>query len=143
MFGTSLILFNRGFTLFSIRLSKFTMSEKKHKLSEKDGPVKKAKLDETVQNDSDLVENIKKSRLSCAASIRDFKFNKKRVRVLTTAKDIPEEAKCIVYWMSRDQRVQGNPFYDYYILLYNFLKDNCIIFIFLNQSELLSSCSLF
>ena len=35
-----------------------------------------------------------------------WKFNKKRVRVLT-AEEIPEKAKSVVYWMSRDQRVQG------------------------------------
>ena len=35
-----------------------------------------------------------------------WKFNKKRVKVLT-AEEIPDKAKSVVYWMSRDQRVQG------------------------------------
>lgn len=37
----------------------------------------------------------------------DFKYNKKRVKVLSKEANVDEEAKGVVYWMSRDQRVQG------------------------------------
>jgi len=40
--------------------------------------------------------------------VADFKFNKKRVRMLSKATEVPETSAGIVYWMSRDQRVQGN-----------------------------------
>jgi hypothetical protein len=37
----------------------------------------------------------------------DFKFNKGRVKILTSATEVPGSAKGVIYWMSRDQRVQG------------------------------------
>jgi deoxyribodipyrimidine photo-lyase len=49
----------------------------------------------------------------------DFKFNKKRVRVLSKAEEVPVNAAGIIYWMSRDQRVQGKS------LTVKFLKQNC------------------
>jgi len=45
--------------------------------------------------------------LSVCASVAEFKFNKKRVRVLTKCKDFADDSDGVVYWMSRDQRVQG------------------------------------
>ncbi|CAL1298104.1 unnamed protein product [Larinioides sclopetarius] len=71
-------------------------------------PAKKQKTEDSEQIDQEFINEIKQSRLSCAASIQDFKFNKKRVRVLSKTKDISENAESIVYWMSRDQRVQDN-----------------------------------
>ena len=55
----------------------------------------------------DFLERIKKRRLEVCSSVAKFKFNKKRVRVLSKAEDFPDDSKGVVYWMSRDQRVQG------------------------------------
>lgn len=41
-------------------------------------------------------------------SIEDFKFNKKRVRILTESSDeVKPDSKGILYWMFRDARVEG------------------------------------
>ncbi|XP_078420141.1 CPD photolyase isoform X3 [Cetorhinus maximus] len=56
----------------------------------------------------DLSESIKKSRLSTATSVEEFNYNKKRVRLLSKTKGIRENCQGIIYWMSRDQRVQDN-----------------------------------
>ena len=37
----------------------------------------------------------------------DFNFNKKRVQMMSKATDVPSGSQGIVYWMSREQRVQG------------------------------------
>lgn len=37
----------------------------------------------------------------------DFKFNNKRVRVLSKAKDVPEWADGVIYWTFRDERIHG------------------------------------
>ena len=55
-----------------------------------------------------LAEDINKRRLESFESVNAFRFNKKRVRVLTEVKEFPEDSKGIMYWMSRDQRVQDN-----------------------------------
>jgi hypothetical protein len=55
-----------------------------------------------------LIDDINKKRNTLFESIAAFKFNKKRVRVLSNATDIPENSQGILYWMSREQRVQGN-----------------------------------
>lgn len=56
---------------------------------------------------SSLLDEIRKKRLNLYESVAAFRFNKKRVRVLSEATEIPENSKGVVYWMSRDQRVQG------------------------------------
>lgn len=70
------------------------------------GNSKKAKMD----SDSDLnfLQKIEKRRTDVCDSVAKFKFNKKRVRVLSEAEDFNEDSKGVVYWMSRDQRVQDN-----------------------------------
>lgn len=55
-----------------------------------------------------LLEKIVQLRAGCAPSIADFSFNKKRVKVISDVKDMPEENEGILYWMMRDQRVQDN-----------------------------------
>lgn len=57
---------------------------------------------------SALIESIKSNRLKAAADVLEFKFNKKRVSILSDAKEIDEGKKGIIYWMSRDMRVQDN-----------------------------------
>lgn len=37
----------------------------------------------------------------------EFKFNKKRVRVLSEQKEVPEWAEGVIYWTFRDERIQG------------------------------------
>lgn len=46
-----------------------------------------------------------------ARSITDFNFNKSRVRMLSKQLYIPENCDGIVYWMSREQRVQGDIYF--------------------------------
>ncbi|XP_073482556.1 deoxyribodipyrimidine photo-lyase-like [Aquarana catesbeiana] len=55
-----------------------------------------------------LVDVLKKSRLATAVSVSEFKFNKKRVRLVSAEENLKDDAQGIVYWMSRDQRVEDN-----------------------------------
>jgi len=52
-------------------------------------------------------EEVQEARRRAAASVREFKYNKKRVRLVSQGSDLKDDARCILYWMSRDQRVQG------------------------------------
>ncbi|KAG8136346.1 putative Deoxyribodipyrimidine photo-lyase-like protein [Naja naja] len=53
-----------------------------------------------------LAKTVQEGRLSAGASVADFPYNKKRVRLMSPAPDLKEGARGIMYWMSRDQRVQ-------------------------------------
>ncbi|XP_074860820.1 deoxyribodipyrimidine photo-lyase-like [Carettochelys insculpta] len=55
-----------------------------------------------------LGEAVRQARLRTAPSVQEFKYNKQRVRLVSQGSDLKEDAKGIVYWMSRDQRVQDN-----------------------------------
>ncbi|XP_067008214.1 deoxyribodipyrimidine photo-lyase [Anabrus simplex] len=70
-------------------------------------PLKKLKVDHSASS-ADVLEEYVKHRQGVAPSILEFKFNKKRVRVLSKAKEIPDNAEGVLYWMSRDQRIQDN-----------------------------------
>ena len=72
-------------------------------------PAKKQKTSNGEISDvaSDFINKVNERRKKTAKSVTEFKFNKKRVRVLSKEKDVPDECEGIVYWMSRDQRVQG------------------------------------
>lgn len=48
------------------------------------------------------------NRSKVARSIQDFPFNRKRLKVLSDVKEIVENRNGIVYWMSRNQRVEDN-----------------------------------
>lgn len=50
---------------------------------------------------------VQEARRRTAPSVREFKYNKKRVRLVSQGSDLKENARCILYWMFRDQRVQG------------------------------------
>ncbi|XP_060565300.1 deoxyribodipyrimidine photo-lyase-like [Ruditapes philippinarum] len=88
--------------------------------SDKDTANKKRKLDSDDQlkengepavkktSTEDFEEKIKDTRMSVCGSVAEFKFNKKRVRVLSKTQDFPDESNGVVYWMSRDQRVHDN-----------------------------------
>ncbi|XP_067898490.1 CPD photolyase isoform X2 [Heterodontus francisci] len=56
----------------------------------------------------DLLESFKKSHLSTAKSVEEFSYNRKRVRLLSKTEGIRENCQGIIYWISRDQRVQDN-----------------------------------
>lgn len=47
-------------------------------------------------------------RKNVCSSITDFTFNKTRVRPVNKINAIPQDSQSILYWMSRDQRVQDN-----------------------------------
>ncbi|XP_064615560.1 deoxyribodipyrimidine photo-lyase-like [Liolophura sinensis] len=72
---------------------------------------------ETSNPSENLVKKIEEARKNVARSIADFKFNKKRVRMLSEAVEFEEDNGAVVYWMSRDQRVQGYS-------LFCFMADN-------------------
>lgn len=55
-----------------------------------------------------LVEQLQSERKSTAKSVLQFNFNINRVRLMTKRKDIVKGANGILYWMSRDMRVQDN-----------------------------------
>lgn len=45
--------------------------------------------------------------LQVATSIMEFKFNKKRVRVLSEIMEVPEWTDGVIYWTFRDERIHG------------------------------------
>ena len=56
-----------------------------------------------------FADRVAQSRRSVGASIMDFKFDKRRVRLLSEVKDMADRATGgVVYWMFREQRVQDN-----------------------------------
>ncbi|XP_048460753.1 CPD photolyase isoform X2 [Rhincodon typus] len=73
---------------------------------------KKRKIEDQAEaspsRERNLLESINKSRLSTAKSVEEFNFNKKRIRLLSKTESIRENSQGIIYWMSRDQRVQDN-----------------------------------
>lgn len=76
-------------------------------------PVKKAKMSPGPSTSKKstacaLVKTFEDERAAVCASILDFDFKKKRVRVLSDAKEVAENSNGVVYWMSRDVRVQDN-----------------------------------
>lgn len=54
------------------------------------------------------VQLLHSNRLKAGNSILDFPFNKKRLKVLGGKSEIAEKRNGIVYWMSRNQRVEDN-----------------------------------
>ncbi|KAJ8670911.1 hypothetical protein QAD02_002170, partial [Eretmocerus hayati] len=57
---------------------------------------------------SSLNNQIEDARRQTAESITTFKFNRGRVRVLTTSDEILPGKRGVAYWMFRDARVQDN-----------------------------------
>lgn len=61
------------------------------------------------EDDSTLfVDKIHEKRLTAAKSILDFDFKKKRVRILGGPENVKTNCNGILYWMSREFRVQDN-----------------------------------
>lgn len=77
-------------------------------------PAKRTKKEiaETSDNngaDNNILATYMAKRENVCESVADFKFDKKRVRLITSNADMPETCKGIAYWMWREQRVQGMP----------------------------------
>ncbi|XP_048746495.2 deoxyribodipyrimidine photo-lyase-like [Ostrea edulis] len=70
--------------------------------------LKTESTDNKNKNDISLIKQVTESRKKLCDSVAEFKFNKKRVRILSKAKDFPDGTNGVVYWMSRDQRIQDN-----------------------------------
>lgn len=66
--------------------------------------------DSQGQGQNGLINQITESRKKLCESVAEFKFNKKRIKVLSKVQDFPDGKNGVVYWMSRDQRVQGEIF---------------------------------
>lgn len=56
----------------------------------------------------EFIKTFHKKRESTADSVMDYDYNKKRARILSEEQLVPEHCEGIVYWMSRDSRVQDN-----------------------------------
>lgn len=75
---------------------------------------KKAKLSvpstsvETKSNIDEFMKSIQAKREDTAESILKYKFNKKRLRIVSQEQMVADKCEGIVYWMSRDSRVQDN-----------------------------------
>ena len=80
-------------TKTQISLNTFFKSEKSNK--------------DTMTQGLKLLDLIAQKRTSLFKNVLDFKFNKKRVRVLTSTDEMSETSNGVLYWMTREQRVQG------------------------------------
>jgi hypothetical protein len=55
-----------------------------------------------------LIDELVKKRTNAYKSVLEFPFNMNRVRILSEQKEIDQtNTKCVLYWSSRAQRVQG------------------------------------
>lgn len=61
-----------------------------------------------AKTSASAVQMMQGNRAKTARGILDFEYNKKRNRVLSSAKEIKQRAAGIVYWISRNQRVEDN-----------------------------------
>ncbi|CAG5117961.1 unnamed protein product [Candidula unifasciata] len=64
--------------------------------------------DKKLSTTGDFIEKIIQKRAAVCESVAKFKFNKKRVRVITDMEEFSLSSNGVLYWMSRDQRVQDN-----------------------------------
>ncbi|RVE51139.1 hypothetical protein evm_004282 [Chilo suppressalis] len=76
---------------------------KKPKLSISSSSAKEETTDLTS-----FMQKIQKKREETAESILQYKFNKKRLRIVSQEQMVADKCEGIVYWMSRDSRVQDN-----------------------------------
>jgi len=67
-----------------------------------------AETSDNIGADESIVDILMAKRQKVCKSVADFKFDKKRVRLITSNADMPEICKGIAYWMWREQRVQDN-----------------------------------
>lgn len=69
---------------------------------------KKASLEVGTSKTSSFLDNVAAERKKTAASIMEFPFNKKRVRILSDVKELPEWTDGVIYWTFRDERIHDN-----------------------------------
>lgn len=74
-------------------------------MSSSDGDPQPKKL--KTGDATEIEFRLEKGRKEVAENVMDFEFNKKRVKMISKAEEVPD-CDGIVYWMSRDQRVQDN-----------------------------------
>lgn len=79
-------------------------SAKKPKLSIPSAP----SGSDTGESVEEFMNKIQLKREKTAKSILEFPFNKKRVRIVSQEQLVAEGCDGVVYWMSRDSRVQDN-----------------------------------
>lgn len=84
------------------------MSGKPGKSDDGAPDAKKPKLEAGTSGAQGLIKQLEEERKAVADSILGFDFKKKRVRILSDAKEMPEKTNGVLYWMSRDMRVQDN-----------------------------------
>lgn len=96
---------NTVYSLSFFAITKMASAAKKLKLSAGSSNVENKRTQTTV---ADFMNEIQKSREDTAESILNYDFNKKRVRIISQEQLVPDFCEGIVYWMSRDSRVQDN-----------------------------------
>lgn len=82
--------------------------QKKSRKDRSKSPAKLVDSSPIKEENLTFAERVDQSRINTAASILDFNFHKKRVRILTKQKDVPDDTNGILYWMFREQRAQDN-----------------------------------
>ncbi|KAL1123379.1 hypothetical protein AAG570_002462 [Ranatra chinensis] len=72
-------------------------------------PQKKQKVDDGSNSlFHTFLQNVENDRIKAATSVSEFKLNKKRIKNLTSTNDVPKWTESILYWMTREQRVNDN-----------------------------------
>ncbi|XP_032781741.2 deoxyribodipyrimidine photo-lyase isoform X1 [Daphnia magna] len=89
----------------SAKGSSKTPAAKKLKLETSDDEPSSSR---TPSVDSGFLASVELKRKQCAGNILEFKFNKKRCRLLSKSMDLGNFGGGVLYWMSREQRVQDN-----------------------------------
>lgn len=96
-------------------INNFIMSSSSSSTSPPPKKRNKSSNDATVEVDSknglesvNFIEQFENARRTTSKSVLEFKFNKNRVRILSANEKVSETTNGIVYWMSRDCRVQDN-----------------------------------
>ncbi|XKL67184.1 hypothetical protein PGB90_010604 [Kerria lacca] len=108
-------------------------------------------------NFDEFLNKIEADRNQVGKTIMEFKFNKKRCRVLSQCNKFPDWGKGVIYWMFRDERIEDNwallyaqklalknevPLHVCFCLLPRFLDANIrhFDFIFKGLEEIESTC---
>ena len=86
------------------------------------GSAAKRAKKEFDENGVDVSALYMAKRKGVGQSVEDFKFNKKRVRLISSIVDISDTCKGIAYWMWREQRVQGQ--LEFYVVVLDKLLRN-------------------
>lgn len=82
------------------KFAKMASAAKKPKLS--------ASASKEKPNVEEFMKKLQLKREDTAKSILDFTFNRKRLRIVSQEQMVSDNCEGIVYWMSRDSRVQDN-----------------------------------